>query len=45
MRREATGRFKVYRKRGEINRDTGDETKYTKWIVLPNESYKWDFIL
>ena len=45
MRREATGRFKVYRKRGESNRDTGDETKYTKWIVLPNESYKWDFIL
>lgn len=20
-------------------------TKYDEWIVLPNESYKWDFIL
>jgi len=45
MRRDATERFKVHRKRGKGDRDTDDETKYAKWIVLPNESYKWDFIL
>ena len=45
MRRDTTGRFKVHRKQGKSDRDTDDETKYDKWIVLPNESYKWDFIL
>ena len=45
MRRDATERSKVHRKRGKGDRDTDDETKYAKWIVLPNESYKWDFIL
>lgn len=22
-----------------------DDALYSKWIILPNESYKWDFIL
>lgn len=45
MERIETERFKVHRKRGKDDRDKDDETKYSKWIVLPNESYKWDFIL
>ena len=45
MERDITERFKVHRKRGKGDRDTDDETKYANWIVLPNESYKWDFIL
>lgn len=45
MERIETERFKVRRKRRKDDRDKDDETKYSKWIVLPNESYKWDFIL
>ena len=26
-------------------RNDYDDVPYSKWIILPNESYKWDFIL
>ena len=45
MKRNKTERFNIYGKRSKDDRDQDDETKYGKWIVLPNESYKWDFIL
>jgi len=45
MERDEVEKFKVHRKRGKGDRDKDDETKYANWIVLPNESYKWDFIL
>jgi len=50
MKRNKTERFNIYGKRSKDDRDKDDrdkddETKYDKWIVLPNESYKWDFIL
>jgi len=45
MKKNETQRLNIYGRRSKDDRDTDDETKYDKWIVLPNESYKWDFIL
>lgn len=45
MERIETERFKVHRKKSKDHGDKDNETNYSKWIVLPNESYKWDFIL
>jgi len=30
---------------GEQKMREGEAEKSLKWIILPNESYKWDFIL
>ncbi|HXY88010.1 MAG TPA: hypothetical protein VEG44_06195 [Candidatus Acidoferrales bacterium] len=45
MERDRKARFNIYGKRSKDDRDKDDGTKYSRWKVLPNESYKWDFIL
>jgi len=29
----------------ERKANSDNNVPYSKWIILPNESYKWDFIL
>jgi len=29
----------------ERKANSDNDVPYSKWIILPNESYKWDFIL